>query len=127
MIITGANQGGKSTFLRRIGLAQVMMQCGMFVPAESFCANVCHGLFTHYRRGEDASMKSGKLDEELSRMSDIVDEMEPSSMLLFNESFAATNDREESEIATQIVNALLENRIKIFLSHICMNSPIGAF
>ncbi len=43
VIITGANQGGKSTFLRSIGLAQVMMQCGMFVPAESFCANVCEG------------------------------------------------------------------------------------
>jgi hypothetical protein len=34
-IITGANQGGKSTFLRSIGLAQLMMQCGMFVPAHS--------------------------------------------------------------------------------------------
>ncbi len=33
VVITGANQGGKSTFLRSIGLAQLMMQCGMFVPA----------------------------------------------------------------------------------------------
>ncbi|HEX9924306.1 MAG TPA: DNA mismatch repair protein MutS, partial [Anaerolineae bacterium] len=41
VIITGANQGGKSTFLRSIGLAQLMMQCGMFAPAESFCANIC--------------------------------------------------------------------------------------
>ena len=40
-IITGANQGGKSTFLRSIGVAQLMMQCGMFVPAESFSANLC--------------------------------------------------------------------------------------
>ena len=73
VIITGANQGGKSTFLRSLGLAQLMMQCGMFVPAESFCANVCDGIFTHYKREEDVTMKSGKLDEELSRMSDIVD------------------------------------------------------
>ena len=36
VMITGANRGGKSTFLRSIGLAQLMMQCGMFVPAESF-------------------------------------------------------------------------------------------
>ena len=35
-IVTGANQGGKSSFLRSIGLAQVMMQCGMFVSAETF-------------------------------------------------------------------------------------------
>jgi len=52
VIITGANQGGKSTFLRSIGLAQLMLQCGMFVPAESGCASVCTGLFTHYRRKE---------------------------------------------------------------------------
>jgi DNA mismatch repair ATPase MutS len=114
VIITGANQGGKSTFLRGIGLSQLMMQCGMFVPAESFRANVCSGLFTHYKREEDASMKSGKLDEELSRMSDIVDNIVQNSMVLFNESFAATNEREGSEIARQIVCALLERHIKVF-------------
>jgi DNA mismatch repair ATPase MutS len=113
-IITGANQGGKSTFLRSIGVAQLMMQCGMFVPAESFCANVCEGIYTHYRREEDTTMKSGKFDEELSRMSGIVEHLRGNSMLLFSESFAATNDREGSEIARQIVSALLERRIKVF-------------
>lgn len=114
VIITGANQGGKSTFLRSIGVAQLMMQCGMFVPAESFCASTCDGLFTHYKREEDVTLKSGKLDEELNRMSDIVDHLMPNSMVLFNESFAATNEREGSEIARQIVSALLEKRIKVF-------------
>ena len=114
VIITGANQGGKSTFLRSIGLAQLMMQAGMFVPARDFCANLCQGVFTHYRRKEDASMKSGKLDEELSRMSAIVDQIKPNSLMLFNESFAATNEREGSEIARQITSALLEQNVKIF-------------
>jgi DNA mismatch repair ATPase MutS len=114
VIITGANQGGKSTFLRSIGLSQLMMQCGMFVPAESFCLNVCEGLFTHYKREEDVTMTSGKLDEELSRMSDIVDNIKSNSMLLLNESFAATNERESAEIARQVISALLEKRIKIF-------------
>ena len=114
VIITGANQGGKSTFLRSIGLAQLMMQCGMFVPAESFCANICDRLFTHYKREEDVTMNSGKLDEELSRMSDIVDQLTPHSLLLFNESFAATNEREGAEIARQIVRALLDKPVKMF-------------
>jgi len=114
IIITGANQGGKSTFLRSIGLAQLMMQCGMFVPARSFCANICEALFTHYKREEDATMESGKFDEELSRMSDIVDNITPNSAVLFNESFSATNEREGSEIARQITCALLEMRIKVF-------------
>jgi DNA mismatch repair ATPase MutS len=114
VIITGANQGGKSTFLRSIGLAQLMMQCGMFTPAESFCSNICDGLFTHYKREEDAAMESGKLDEELGRMSLIADNIRENSLLLFNESFAATNEREGSEIARQITCALVEKRIKVF-------------
>lgn len=114
VIITGANQGGKSTFLRSIGLSQLMMQCGMFAPAESFSSNICDGLFSHYKREEDATMKSGKLDEELSRMSDIVNNITSNSMVLFNESFAATNEREGSEIARQIVSALSEKCIKVF-------------
>jgi DNA mismatch repair ATPase MutS len=114
VIITGPNQGGKSTFLRSIGVSQLLMQCGMFVPAEFFSANICQSLFTHYKREEDTTMKSGKLDEELSRMSDIADNLRPDSMLLLSESFAATNDREGSEIARQIVLALLEMRVKVF-------------
>ena len=84
VIITGANTGGKTTFLRSVGLAQLMMQCGMFVGAESFSANMCSHIFTHYVREEDASMKSGKLDEELGRFSAIVDEIAPDAMVLFN-------------------------------------------
>jgi MutS domain V len=114
VMITGANQGGKSTFLRGIGLAQLMMQCGMFVAAESFTADIRRSLFTHYKREEDATMESGKFDEELNRMSQIVDALTPHSMLLFNESFAATNEREGSEIARQIVRALLETGSKVF-------------
>jgi DNA mismatch repair ATPase MutS len=114
VIITGANTGGKSTFLRSIGLAQLMMQAGMFVSAESLVAEVCDGVFTHYKREEDASMESGKWDEELSRMSEIVDRLKSSSLVLFNESFGSTNEREGSEIANQIVNALLDRRVKVF-------------
>jgi len=114
VIITGANQGGKSTFLRSIGLAQLMMQSGMFVPATSFTANVFCGVFTHYKREEDITMKSGKFDEELKRMSEIADHVRPDSLLLFNESFAATNEREGSEIAKQIVNAFIEDRCAVF-------------
>ncbi len=113
-IITGANQGGKSTFLRSIGLSQIMMQSGMFVTAESFTAPVCRGIFTHYRREEDSTMESGKLDEELQRMSRIVDSLSPHCLVLFNESFAATNEREGSEIAKQIVTVLLEKRMRVF-------------
>lgn len=119
IMITGANRGGKSTLLRSMGLAQLMMQCGMFAPAESFSANVCDGIFTHFKREEDRTMTSGKLDEELSRMSSIVDIMNPTSMLLLNESFASTDEREGSEIARQIVRAFLDMGVKVlYVTHL---------
>jgi DNA mismatch repair ATPase MutS len=118
VMITGPNQGGKSTFLRSIGLAQLMMQCGMFVAAETFRSSVCEALFTHYKREEDPTMKSGKLDEELSRMSVMADRITPDCLLLFNESFAATNEREGAEIASAIVLALLEAGVRVcYVTH----------
>lgn len=113
LVITGANQGGKSTLLRSIGLAQLMMQCGMFAGSVEFRSSVCSSVLTHCKREEDTGMESGKLDEELGRMSGIVDRLLPHSLLLMNESFAATNEREGSEIAFQIISAVVENPTKV--------------
>lgn len=119
LIITGANQGGKSTFLRSLGVSLLMMQAGMFVPAASYKGSLHSSLFTHYRREEDESMKSGKLDEELHRMSEIVERLSPGAIGLFNESFSATNEREGSEIARQIVLSLIESGVSIvFVTHL---------
>lgn len=119
LIITGANQGGKSTFLRSTGLAQMMMQSGMFVAAESFSADIRSGLFTHFKREEDRALESGKLDEELARMNDIAGALREDSLVLFNESFSATNEREGSEVARQIVHALDETRVRVhFVTHL---------
>jgi hypothetical protein len=116
LIITGANTGGKSTFLRSAGVAQLMMQAGMFVAADSFSAGLCSGLCTHYKREEDATMERGKWEEELGRMSKIVDRLGVNSLLLCNESFASTNDREGSQIAEQITAALVERGVRVFFA-----------
>ena len=118
VIITGASSGGKSTFLRSVGLAQLMLQAGMFVTARSFESGVCTQVFTHFIREEDASMLSGRLDEELARMSGIADHLGPDCLVLFNESFAATNEREGSEIGRQVVQALLKAGVRVcFVTH----------
>lgn len=114
VIITGANSGGKSTFLRSVGLAQLMMQCGLFVTAQSYQANAAHGIFTHFIRPEDPDMTSGRLDDELRRMSAIADDIRPHCLMLFNESFAGTNEREGSEIGHQVVRALLDAQVRVF-------------
>ncbi len=115
VVVTGANQGGKSTFLRSAGLAQLMMQAGMFVAAREFRANVATGVFTHFKREEDATMISGKLDEELRRMSGIVDHIQSGAILFANESFASTNEREGSDIGEEVLGALNSAGVKVLL------------
>lgn len=114
IIITGANRGGKSTFLRSLGQAQLMFQCGMYVPAESYTSDLRTSLFAHFKREEDRGMTMGKLDEELARMSSIVQHLSRGSMVLFNESFSSTNTGEGSEISRNIVSALLEIGVRVF-------------
>lgn len=117
-VVTGANQGGKSTFLRSVGVAQMMMQSGMFVAAQELHGSLCSGIFTHFRREEDHGMNHGKFVEELNRMDTIVDQIQSNSLLLLNESFASTSEIEGVEIAIQLVRAFVEHDIRIvFVTH----------
>ena len=113
VIITGANQGGKSTFLRSVGIAQVMMQAGLQVAAESFSSGIFTSLFTHFTRREDSAMNSGRLDEELGRMNSIINHLDKASLVLLNESFATTTEIDGSIIAYDIIKALNEAGVKI--------------
>lgn len=112
-VITGANQGGKSTFARSVGIAQVMLQCGMFVGAKEFESGIFTHLFTHFTRREDSSMNSGRLDEEMNRMNEIIKNLGEDSFIILNESFATTTEEEGSAIEYGITKALLEAGVKI--------------
>jgi DNA mismatch repair ATPase MutS len=115
VVITGPNQGGKSTFLRALGVAQLMMQSGMFVAAGSFSAEVADAVYTHFKREEDPSMTSGKFDEELARMSAVVGAARPGSLVLCNESFSATNEREAALVGGDVVEGLVEAGVRVRL------------
>jgi DNA mismatch repair ATPase MutS len=118
VMLTGTNQGGKSTMLRALGCAQLMMQAGLVVPAGGYRASVAEVVWTHFKREEDETLESGKLDEELERLSRVVDAIEPHGMVLFNESFSSTNEREGSRIARQVIDALREADVRLlFVTH----------
>ncbi len=96
-----------------VGIAQLMMQCGMFVPATSFQANLCDQIFTHFTQEEDETMSSGKLDEELARLDQIIDHLTSRSLLLMNEPFASTTEREGSAIAKDLLTVCHELRLRV--------------
>ncbi len=118
-LITGVNRGGKTSFLRSVGIAQVMAQCGMFVPCKSMKTSIFRGIFTHFVRNEDETLNSGRLEEELSRLNHMVDAMNPGSLLLMNESFATTSEKEGAAMADDIIRALTESQVTVFfVTHI---------
>lgn len=114
-LITGANQGGKTTFLRSIGQSVLMMRCGMFVAASEYSYRHVNRVFTHFKKEEDKALESGKFEEELKRMKVIVEMINHGDIVLMNESFSSTNEQEGSEIAYHIINALVNNDIGVFV------------
>ncbi|GGK35369.1 MutS-related protein [Nocardia camponoti] len=119
IVVTGANSGGKSTLLRGIGAAQLMMQAGMYVVADSFAADVRTQLLTHYTVDEDRGLSRGQFVDELARMSAIVDKLSPHGMLLCNESFSTTGEYDAAQIAGPLLDALTESGVRVvFVTHL---------
>jgi len=118
ILISGPNKGGKTVFLRSIGQAQLMMMAGMFVTAEHFESPVSTGIFTHFKTEEKVNLSRGLFEEEVARMSEIVEHIKRGSLLLMNESFSSTNEKEGSEVAREVIVALAERGIRvIFVTH----------
>ncbi len=118
-VVTGANQGGKSTFLRSVGCAALMARCGLFTAAERLCLSVPPRVFTHFCRPEDERMHSGKLDEELMRFGGIVGEARPRDLVLMNESFASTTESAGAAIAAEVTGALVRAGVRVlYVTHL---------
>jgi hypothetical protein len=115
VVVTGPNQGGKSTFLRGVGVAQVMLQAGMPVAAQAFTAPLVSGVHTHWTAAEDATFTSGRLDEELARIAAIADRARPHALLLCNESFASTDEREGSALAAEAVRGFTDADVRVLV------------
>ncbi|BDH58018.1 DNA mismatch repair protein [Tsukamurella sp. PLM1] len=118
-MITGANHGGKTTLLRSIGTAQLMLRCGMPVPAREYRGPVHPQVLTHFGGEEpDGGDTAGRLEEELGRMSAIADVIHPGALLLCNESLASTNEREGAALARRIVETMRDCGITVvYVTH----------
>jgi DNA mismatch repair ATPase MutS len=105
-VLTGPNQGGKTTYMRAVGLAHVMCQAGLPVPGLRARLAVVDAVHTHFPRSERGDLESGRFAEEMRRLREIFAQATPQSLILLNESLAATNSRESLELAREVVGAL---------------------
>ena len=102
-VLTGPNRGGKSVITCAIGLAQAMLQLGMFVPAKSATISVADGIYTHFPTGADDTIDKGRLGEECARLRDIFADVTDKSLVLLDESLSSTGSYEASYIAAEVL------------------------
>ena len=105
-VLTGPNRGGKSVVTCAIGLATVMMQLGMFVPAKNAKISPADAIYTHFPTGADDTIDKGRLGEECARLGEIFDTVTKESLVLLDESFSSTGSYEGSYIAAEVLSGM---------------------
>jgi DNA mismatch repair protein MutS len=118
-ILTGPNQGGKTTYTQMVGLCQILAQTGIWVPAARARISPVDNIYTHFPVEEQVAKGTGRFGDEAQRLSVIFSHGTRHSLVLLNESLASTNSGESLYIAQDIVRVLRRLGARaIFATHL---------
>jgi DNA mismatch repair ATPase MutS len=118
-ILTGPNRGGKTTYVRAVGLSHILAQAGLPVPAQAARLSPVDAVFTHFPTAESATPGEGRLDEEAVRLAAIFGEATPRSLILLNEVLSGTSTVEALALARDAVRGLcLLGARAIYVTHL---------
>jgi len=94
LLITGANNGGKTTYIKTAGLIQLLGQKGLYVPARQASLSEVDGIFSHFVATDDIGRGEGRYRNELRRMRTILERATPYSLVILDEPCGGTDHRE---------------------------------
>lgn len=118
-LLTGANNGGKTTFLRAFGICQTLAQLGIYVPAESCEISPVDFIYTQFPKEEQTGINASRFTTEIKQFKEISDTITPYSLLLLNESIQSTTPSECVDIASELVRIFTRIGVRgIFATHI---------
>ena len=107
-LITGANMAGKTVLLKSVGTAQLMAQCGMFVPAEKAVVKLVDGVATSIGDEQDEMNGLSSYASEIIKISNILTECRQREMLVLIDEPARTTNPTEGKALVQAIVKLLE-------------------
>ncbi len=106
LILTGPNQGGKTTYMLGIALLHVLAQVGLCVPGRRARLSPVDNIYTHFPIEEKPQTDTGRFGDEAKRLSDIFRQLTRNSLVLLNESLASTSAGESLYLAQDVVSIL---------------------
>lgn len=117
-IVTGPNKGGKTTYIRSVGIAQILFQAGCFVPALKAEMDIMDAVHTHFPEEETLGIDKGRLGEEAERVSVIINSSTPKSLVLLNETFSSTRSIDGYFLGRDVIKILMKIKCKgIYVTH----------